>query len=218
MGGPIRILAREKQCVGAGKCESRPLTEEEILKYGSIKPTKGKPVFHIPKTPTKKEVEKMGAKIIPPAKEKLLETLTGIRGKTKAVKNAAKIFGTSDPTIYKWMKDYGIDFDVDGLVIVKVEDPKQELAGDDITDDIKAIQMGTVIIPKKEPGTITIAGQETEEIHRKLAYAEHDIGSATVIYDFRADLVKIVTLDDNEMTPEVARAVAEDILDILGNE
>jgi len=276
MSGPIRILAREKQCVGAGDCVSRPMTEEEMRKYY-----------------TKEEIEEMAKKIEPPAKEKLLETLTGIRGKTKAVYAAAKAYKVSASVVFGWIKDYDIKFDVAGYVVREPEEVMLvhestpltvEIGGKMITHDgEKLIQTATeqldkemerlseVKIPKptiddegtitfqeadevvisgiqsiEEPseqekeiqsiekainktvnlinkilqdsGTITITGQETKEITKRLGYAEHDIGNATVIYDFRADLVKITTPDDNEMTPEVARAVAEDILDILGHE
>ena len=45
MSGPILIMAREKQCIGAGPCIPRQMTEEERLKYASIKPLKKNPAY-----------------------------------------------------------------------------------------------------------------------------------------------------------------------------
>jgi DNA repair exonuclease SbcCD ATPase subunit len=221
MGTPVLIRAREEQCIGDGPCsEPRPMTEEEMLKYY-----------------TKEEIEEMSKKISPPAKEKLIEVLAEVQGKTKSVYHAAKVLKVSHMPIVNWIKDYGIEFDAEGKVIVEefkeLDKQMQDLAK--VAMEIPQIEATSNIITKQgeellqeaaelladlasKPDTITITGQETKEIRKKLGYAEHDIGNATIIYDFRADLVKIVTPNNNEMTPEVARAVAEDILDILGHE
>lgn len=235
----ILIIEREKQCTGASECISRPMTKEEKRKYGSVKPTKEKPVFHIPETP-KREVEKVkGIKITPPEKEKLIEVLAGVKGKTGARSKTstmgyvAKYFSVSIPTIIKWTKQYGIEFDAEGYVITNQGEKLIEEAAMQMGKEEDGLVHAEVkyelkyepidIFPKplddeERTDTITITGQETKEVTKKLGYAEHDVGNATVIYDFRADLVKIVTPSNNEMTPEVARAVAEDILDILGHE
>jgi transposase-like protein len=239
MGTPVKIRAREDRCVGAGSCSNpRPMTEAEMLKYY-----------------TKEEIKRMSKKIDPPEREKLLETLAEIQGKTKAIHHAAKIFNVSYPVVCGWIKEYGIGFDVKGTVVREPEEFKEldkqmqklseveipipviddagaihlemkEEASEDNTEKIVLDEGGWHSVPStiradseiKLEDTITITGQETKEITRKLGYAEHDVGNATIIYDFRADLVKVVTPNDNEMTPEVARAVAEDILDILGHE
>jgi hypothetical protein len=213
MGTPVKIRAREEQCVGAGPCgDPRPLTKEEMLKYY-----------------TKEEIEGMSKKIGPPEREKLLIILSELLGKTKAIYHAAKVFNVSAPVIYGWIKDYGIQFDADGRVIrdnAKVveseekpiqmpssesEEEKEEfhVVGSDIKIDIVA---------DDEADTIHITGQETKEIPKRLGYAEHDIGNATLQIDFRKELVKIITPDNDEMTFEEAIAAAELILDILGHE
>jgi hypothetical protein len=217
MGTPVKIREREDQCVGAGPCsESRPMTKEEMLKYY-----------------TKEEIERMSKKLEAPAKEKLLRILAELLGKTKAIYHASKVFGVSTPVIYGWIKEYAIEFDADGKVIVEEKTPEQEVKEELLREEPKLenpvvnefigeqLQKMKNLVNESIKGpnnTITITGQETKEISKRLGYAEHDIGNATIIYDFRADLVKVVTPNDNEMTPEVARAVAEDILDILGHE
>jgi hypothetical protein len=224
MGTPVGIRSREEQCVGAGKCsEPRPLTEEEMKKYY-----------------TESEVKEMSKKIEPVEKEKLVGILGEVSGKTKAVSHAAKVFDVSAPVIYTWIKEYGIEFDDCGKVIResdKVVGQKEAAEFEESIQGISEVMQGykppiidgktivitdpTVLLEKEvidNHGSITIVGQETKEITKRLGYAEHDVGNATVIYDFRADLVKIVTPNNNEMTPEVARAVAEDLLDILGHE
>ena len=274
MGGPIRILAREKQCTGANECISRQMTEEEIKKYGGIKPTKGKPAFHIPETPIKKEVEELkGARIIPPEKEKLLKSLSAFQGKTKAIRHATRVYSVSTTTINKWIKDYDIKFDAAGYVVREPEEVFEvcesipltvEIGGKTITHEreklieedpkavgdsvaefkkqvkdleeaiVNSIEDGNIITNKGEKlieeaakeladlankPVITITGQEVEQkVPKRLGYAEHDVGDATVIFDFRKELIKVVTPENGEMTFETAIAVAEEILDVLGNE
>jgi hypothetical protein len=224
MGGPILIKAREEQCIGAGPCsDPRPMTYEEMLKYY-----------------TESEVEEMSKKIAPLEKGQLIEILAEVTGKTKAVHHAADICHVSATVVYGWIKDYGIEFDDSGMVVREpgeVPEPEEEMeevlkaVGDGSSEYEKNLQVAANLVvqiastdseqSKIQEGhadTITITGKETTEITRKLGYAEHDIGNAIIIYDFRADLVKIVTPSNNEMTPEVARAVAEDILDIFGHE
>jgi hypothetical protein len=216
MDGPVLILAREKACRGAGECTSRPLTKEEILKYY-----------------TKEEIERMRIKLEPPAREDLIKILAERKGKTNALYHAGKVFSASSTTIAKWMKQYGIEFDAEGRVIteakaqepeVKEEETSSGTGTDTGIDNQVAnnfiegqLQKMKSIVDESIKGqdTITITGQESTKLRSKLGYAEHDIGNATVIYDFRADLVKIVTPENGEMSLDVARAVAEDILDIL---
>jgi hypothetical protein len=229
MGTPVKIRAREEKCVGAGPCgDSRPMTKEEMLKYY-----------------TKEEIERMSTKITPPEKEKLIEVLAKVEGKTKAIYHASKVFQVSSPVIYSWLKEYGIQFDYDGRVIrtekefAKLDEEMQNIAkvmNDEPADNMPPVWKREPIIPKGDlviggdsfthdeitmkdnPDTIHITGQETTEIHKRLGYAEHDIGNATLQIDFRKELVKIITPDNDEMTFEEAIAAAELILDILGHE
>ncbi len=244
MGGPIRILAREKQCVGAGDCVSRPMTEEEKIKYGIKEDRKLKKV-----------------KITPPEKEKLLEILAEVQGKTKAIMHAAEVFSVSKTTMLKWIKDYGIDFDAEGRAIVKVAEevlPVQEcppltvkIEGDRLTHDgeklfqgvlqealneaNKAKPEGTVDFQNasfvmgscgemKLDDNITATGEEKKAIPRKPSYVEYDIGNAIVQIDFREKLVNIgksgeeYPPTDQPISFEEAVVVAKLVLDILGNE
>jgi hypothetical protein len=110
MGGPILIKAREEQCIGAGPCsDPRPMTYEEMLKYY-----------------TESEVEEMSKKIAPLEKGQLIEILAEVTGKTKAVHHAADICHVSATVVYGWMKDYGIEFDTEGKVIIEGKAPESE--------------------------------------------------------------------------------------------
>jgi hypothetical protein len=226
MGGPILIRAREEQCRGAGPCsEPCPVTEEEMLKYY-----------------TNKEIEEMGKKKEAPGKEKLIEALSELTGKTRAIIHTARKFGVSGPAIYNWMKEYDIKFGDDGKVIIEskpeAKEEIQQAVGDGIKDDTAAIQAGAPIIPnveltsedafeytgkdfatdeiKVEGPKIIIAGQETKKISSRLAYEEHDIGDTLVQIDHRQELVSIG--NGKDMTFEEAIAAAELILDILDHE
>jgi hypothetical protein len=234
MGTPVKIRARENSCTGAGECISRQLTEEEKQRYTNTNQSKEKPPVGVLATEfIDMEVEQVkGIKINPPEKEKLLDTLGEVQGKTKAVHHTSRAFSVSATTILKWIADYGIEFDADGKVICEYEEFKeldkqmQDLAK--VVDDSKPkadgdieledIEVGVKAKDEEKTNTITITGQESTKLRSKVGYAEHDIGNATIIYDFRADLVKVVTPNDNEMTSEVARAVALDILDIFDHE
>jgi hypothetical protein len=206
MGTPVKIRAREDQCVGAGPCsESRPLTAEEMLKYY-----------------TKEEIERMSKKLDAPAKEKLIEILAEKKGKTKAIYHASKVLGVSTPVIYGWIKEYGIEFDAEGKVIVEDKTHEPEVKVDVPSKSLgnREIILSDIVYPfvEADRSTITITGKETKEIPKRLGYAEHDIGNATLQIDFRKELVKIITPDNDEMTFEEAIAASELILDILGHE
>lgn len=232
MGTPVKIREREDSCTGAGECTSRPMTEEEKIKYG-IK--------------AKEEKELKEVIIQPPEKEKLIEALSKVKGKTKAKHYAAKMFSVSITTIDRWLKQYGIEFDDEDRVICESEPKAQKQApqaiGNSINDDTEAIQAGAIIkqgeITLKEPDkitvtgiepikkpehTITIKGQETTKLTHRVGYAEYDIGNAVVQIDYRQELVKIGKCN-NESLPteepisfEEAIAAAELILDVLGDE
>ena len=244
MGTPIKLISREKQCVGVGKCISRPMTKEEQRKYGGVKPTKGKPVFHIPVKETKGEVEKVkGVRIIPPEREKLIETLAEVQGKTKARHHAAKIFSVSVSTIDRWIKQYGIEFDAEGKAIREPEEfaelDKQmgdltKLLAHSATDNTETIKPAEfTIIPKGElseeflkynrdkaeenarSDTITITGQETTKKYYKIGYAEYDIGENVLIkVDFRQELIRIES-DKEDMTFTEIEAVIDLLNDLV---
>jgi hypothetical protein len=217
MGTPVKIRAREDQCVGAGPCSNpRPLTAEEMLKYY-----------------TKEEIERMSKKLDAPAKEKLIETLQEKQGKTNALYHAVKVFEVSAPVVSRWIKEYGIEFDFEGKVIAEDKSPEPEVKEELLQEEPKQenpvvnefigeqLQKMKNLVDESIEGpdnTITITGKETKEIPKRLGYAEHDIGNATLQIDFRKELVKIITPDNDEMTFEEAIAASELILDILGHE
>lgn len=220
MGTPVKIRAREEQCVGAGEPTSRPMTEEEMKKYY-----------------TEEEIEEMANKITPPAKEKLIEVLAEKKGKTNAVYHACKTFKVSAPTVLAWIKDYGIKFDDAGMVIrelveeIPVPEEVTQEVNDDILDGITSYEEGLRKVIEegqysseqpsnigKPNDTITITGQETKEIPKRLGYAEHDVGNAILQIDFRQEFIKIETPSNGEMSFEEAIAAAELILDILDHE
>lgn len=228
MGTPVRILEREMQCVGAGKCESRPMTEEEKIKYGI-------------KSKEANEVMK-GVKITPPDREKLVKVLAKVEGKTKSIYHACKAFKVSSQTIYNWIKQYGIEFDAEGRVICECKPETQEQApqtiGESINDDTKTIQAEAIIrqgdIVLKGPDKVTITdfqtieglnnNQETTKLTHRVGYAEYDIGNAVVQIDYRQGLVKIGKISNDSLPTEEpisieeAIAAAELILDVFGNE
>jgi hypothetical protein len=203
MGTPVKIRAREDQCVGAGPCsDPRPMTDEEMLKYY-----------------TKEEIEEMSKKLEAPAKEKLIEILAEKQGKTNALYHAVKVFAVSAPVISRWIKEYGIEFDADGKVIA--EDKAQE---PEVKEDVPSESLGNqkiilsdIVYPFAEADkpTITITGEETTKKHYKVGYAEYDIGNATLQVDFRQELVKIISPSDNEMTFEEAEAMVDLLNEIL---
>jgi hypothetical protein len=223
MGTPVKIRAREDQCMGAGPCsDPRPMTEEEMLKYY-----------------TKEEIDRMGSKIKPPAKEKLIEVLAERTGKTKALYHAVKVFAVSAPVVSKWIKEYGIEFDADGKVICEYEEFKEldkqmqeitKVVGDGTINVTEAIQTGDVVISKgeltnedeeigikakgeiKPEGTINITGQETKEIPVKIGYVEYEVGKSTVIVDYRSELVAI---NGMELLQDEADAIADLLINIL---
>ena len=114
------------QSVGAGECTSRPLTEEEKHKFDNIKPQKRNRFI-----PMESEIEKifemedlsMNPKIVAPEKEELIETLSQVQGKAKALRHAAKEYSVSNTTVLNWTKRLGIEFDVYGKVVVENKDP-----------------------------------------------------------------------------------------------
>jgi hypothetical protein len=216
MGTPVKIRAREEQCVGAGPCSNpRPMTEEEMLKYY-----------------TKEEIEKMSAKIIPPEREKLIEVLAEVEGKTKAMLHASDTFSASPATVYGWIKGYGIEFDDNGKVIGEAEEFKeldkqmQEVAkvvGDSTVPapEIKVVlDEGGIhheLVEKTKAdivndSTITIKGQETKEIPVKIGYVEYEVGKSTVIVDYRAELVAI---NGMEFSKDEADSIADLLVNIL---
>jgi hypothetical protein len=177
MGTPVKIRVREEQCRGAGPCtDPRPLTEAELLKYY-----------------TKEDIERMKAgneKIQPPEKEKLIEVLAEVQGKTKAVRHAAKRFYVSTATVCKWVKEYGIEFDVEGKVIEN-KAPEHE---------------------DEDKPTITITGQETKEVLVKIGYVEYDVGKHLIQVDYRAEIVAINGL---ELPFDEADTIADLLVNIL---
>lgn len=62
-------------------------------------------------------------KIELPEKEKLIEVLAQVKGKTKAIRHAAKVYFTSMTPISNWIKEYGIQFDDSGMVIREGNEP-----------------------------------------------------------------------------------------------
>jgi hypothetical protein len=203
MGTPVKIRAREDQCVGAGPCsESRPMTEEEMLKYY-----------------TKEEIERMSKKLDAPAKEKLIEILAEKQGKTNSTVHAAETFKVSAPTVYGWIKEYGIEFDGEGKVIVENKALEPEVKEDVPSESLgnQKIILSDIVYPFAEADkpTITITGEETTKKHYKVGYAEYDIGNATLQVDFRQELVKIISPSDNEMTFEEAEAMVDLLNEIL---
>jgi hypothetical protein len=184
------------------------------------------------------EVEEMkGVKITPPEKEKLLDTLAEVQGKTRAIQYASRAYFVSATTILKWIADYGIEFDAEGKVVVEDEtlnpEAKEETPqaiGDGITDDTEALRAGATIIPKgdividgdsyineeivieEKPDSITITGQETKEIPVKIGYVEYEVGKSTVIVDYRAELVAI---NGMELPQDEADAIADLLVNIL---
>lgn len=198
----VLIKEREKQCTGASECISRPMTEAEMLKYGCVKPTKEKPVFHIPVTKSKGEVEKMSAKITPPEKEKLIEVLAEAQGKTKALYHAVKVFGVSAPVISRWIKEYDIEFDADGKVIIehKTPDPEElkeldkqmeevaKIVGDGVTDRNVITKQGEKLIQ-----------EATEQISER---KEDGLAHAEVKYELKYKPIDIFPkpLEEGEST------------------
>jgi hypothetical protein len=244
MGTPALIKSREMQCVGAGEPISRPMTEEEMLKYSSIKPLGKKPAAYIMASEfTDLEVEEMkGVKINPPEKEKLLDTLGEIQGKTKAIYHAAKVFKISSQTIYNWMKGYGIEFDDSGKVIrervevtseqeeatTRIESeaikPEEEIQANEESESVVTEYLDSQIQKLKKVvdesftgpgGIITIAGQETEKKYYTIGYAEYDIGSNILVkIDFRQELIKIDN-ENQDMTFSEVEAIVDLLNDIL---
>jgi hypothetical protein len=222
MGTPVLIRAREEQCIGAGECSlPRPMTEEELRKYY-----------------TEEEIEDMGKKITPPAKEKLIEVLGEKKGKTNAVYHAGKTFKASAPLIYGWIKDYDIKFDDAGMVIREPEEvmPEQEEAttqtepeSNKPEEEIQAneesepeftkyldsqLQKLKKVVDESFTGpadTITITGQETTKKYYKVGYAEYDIGKAFIQIDFRKEIVNF----SEGMSFEEVEAAIELLSEIL---
>ena len=183
MGTPVKIRARELQCTGAGVCsEPRQMTEAEIIKYGI----------------NKKGDELMGNRIAAPAKEKLVEVLAYKKGRTNAIHHAAKTFMVSDPTIYKWIKEFNIAFDNTGLVIKDLEPIPPQLEQE---REINKIE--------EHENTINTAGQELKKLPDNLGYAEYDIGNIILQIDYREKLIKILSNNNDNMTFEEAKKVNE---------
>jgi hypothetical protein len=189
MGTPVKIRAREDQCMGAGPCsDPRPMTEEEMLKYY-----------------TKEEIDRMGSKIKPPAKEKLIEVLAECEGKTKALYHAVKVFAVSAPVVSKWIKEYGIEFDSEGRAIKESKDVVGDLPPAEEQNESTEPQeqnsnesvgcFESVVIEEQErtKAMTEAAEKEAESIKDlcNLGYAEYDIGNSLIQIDYRKKLVSI---------------------------
>lgn len=220
MSGPIEIKERLMQSVGAGECTSRPLTEEEKHKFDNIKPQKRARFI-----PMESEIEEifemedlsMNPKIVAPEKEELIETLSQVQGKAKALRHAAKEYSVSNTTVLNWTKRLGIEFDVYGKVVVENKDP--------VVLGIDKEGFYTTSEPKaesKEEKPETDSAKDKPK--SKLGYAEHDIGNAILQIDFRDKLVNISKSGEESIavegpiTFEEAIGVAEMILEVLAGE
>jgi hypothetical protein len=189
MGTPVKIRAREDQCMGAGPCsDPRPMTEEEMLKYY-----------------TKEEIERMSVKIIPPEREKLIEVLAECEGKTKALYHAVKVFAVSAPVVSKWIKEYGIEFDSEGRAIKENKDVVGDLPPAEEQNESTEPQESnnndsvgcfeSVVIADQEKAKAMVEAAEKEAESNKdfnnLGYAEYDIGNSLIQIDYRKKLVSI---------------------------
>jgi hypothetical protein len=199
MGTPVGIRSREEQCKGAGKCsDPRPLTEEEMKKYY-----------------TESEVEEMSKKIEPPEKERLIEVLAVKKGRTNAIQYTAETFCVSAPVVYRWIKDYEIEFNNFGLVAGETKElipPTEEVEHETANSILEGILELKQTEIEQPADIITITGKETTEIPQKLAFAEYDIGKSVVQVDFRAALVSI---NGMELPSDEAEAIADLLINIL---
>lgn len=219
MGTPVQMIEREIQCVGAGECVSRPMTEEERFKYFG----------------EKREVQEVVKKIAPPKREELIEILAQAQGKTNSIYRAAKALAVSTTTIYNWLNDYGIQFDEDGQVIqesaipeleevekiaelensfqeiAKLDFPKPEIETEENFRPSEEFALGVM---EEIAEALETAKQKAKALPCKVAYAEYDITeNLCVIVDFRQELVSIN--DCKEFTFEEAEAAADLLTNIL---
>lgn len=195
MGTPIPIRSREEQCKGAGECISRPMTEEEFKKYFGGKG--------------------MVKKLETPSKEKLIEVLAEVQGKTKSMHHAAKAFAVSATTISNWIKNYGIQFDESGCVIREPDEPTpilEDAAQENIPKlETKEFAMETM---KKIAETLDETKQKEKALPCKVGYAEYDISENLWLkVDFRQKLVSVN--DCKEFTFEEAEALTELMLEVI---
>jgi transposase len=199
MGTPVPIRKREFECKGAGECISRPMTEEEFKKYFGGKG--------------------MVKKLETPSKEKLIEVLAEVQGKTKSMRHAAKAFAVSATTVYNWIKEYGIEFDESGCVIRESEETTpilEDAAQENIPKlETKEFAMETM---KKIAEALEETKEETKQkekaLHCKVGYAEYDISENLWLkVDFRQKLVSVN--DCKEFTFEEAEALTELMLEVI---
>lgn len=204
MGTPIPIRSREEQCKGAGECISRPMTEEEFKKYFGGKG--------------------MVKKLETPSKEKLIEVLAEVQGKTKSMHHAAKAFAVSATTISNWIKNYGIQFDESGCVIREPDEPTP--ISEDATQEniptlekeeektFKSTEEFAMETMKKIAETLDETKQKEKALPCKVGYAEYDISENLWLkVDFRQKLVSVN--DCKEFTFEEAEALTELMLEVI---